>query len=387
LNPAFILDLSDTGYATAKCLANQGFDMYGVHTTKYNPIAQHSSFLKKSFVHQNTSFEKTLDILLNEASFFTEKPVLFIASDPMVEFVSRFAEKLKPHFIMPYSDKYLIHDLMSKKEMGLVASAAGLKVPNNQLVIKGNSFDDILDTTIYPAFVKPENSLEGYKDMMGIAKDRDSLKKLLSDKFVFCNRLLVSEYIPGDVTSLFETQGFLRSDNIPYTPLVVQKLRQYPDMLIGSGTFLQTINDSVLQNLSNKFLKELSFFGPVDIDFKRHAITGEYYFIEANYRLSGNVEISKAAGVNIPLQYYLQSLKNIHYPSQGDAGVQWVDDGRDWKHVVEGTISKKELFDSYTNLKAFSVFDSSDRNVFNLARSNTSHEFFSEFKEELGLDE
>ncbi|NNC66346.1 MAG: hypothetical protein HKN84_16305 [Gammaproteobacteria bacterium] len=110
--------------------------------------------------------------------------------------------------------------------------------------------------------------------------------------------LVGSEFVPGPVDAQYSVQ-LLFDRNTELTEFfVLRKLRQWPP---GSGITVEATSshefDLVEQMLP--LFERLRWRGPVEVELKRHAESGDACVIEINPRFSGTVAFPLAAGVDL----------------------------------------------------------------------------------------
>ncbi len=86
----------------------------------------------------------------------------------------------------------------------------------------------------------------------------------------------------------------------------------------GAGTTVETFREPTLELASCRLAQELDTVGTVCFEFIENARDGEYYLLECNPRLSGGVEFTRMAGVDVVanhLLYFLnEELKPLSAP-------------------------------------------------------------------------
>jgi len=374
-NKAIVLDLGLTGYGIVKCLSEKDIPIIGLHNAEWKPIANHARFVEKSVVlsdnneeiGRTVSNEETLNSLLDIGKNLDEKGVLFIASDYFVDFCSRNAEELSEYFHVPISSKYNIHEALYKDKMNEIAKKAGLNVLKCEIINRDSNLEEKLSGFPELTIVKPANSLQGYKDRMGIANTQKELYKLVDEKFKYCTDLIVMEYIPGDGTRIEEAYGLMLPNKKAFIPFTLKKIRQHPTLLVGSGTLAESTSQEDIREMTRKFVEELQMQGPLHVEYKRHPETNQPIFIEANYRIGSNITLSAAAERNIPyIHYLIATNQQISMDEKSIPGIRWLEEHRDWKLVESGQITKEQLIGEYKNVKAFSIYNSRDPEPFRI---------------------
>ncbi|MBW2964030.1 ATP-grasp domain-containing protein [Candidatus Woesearchaeota archaeon] len=375
---AVVMDLGLTGYGIAKCLGHEAVQVIGIHNAEWLPIAHVSRYVQQSKVLSNDNGradgkltvvpdEAVLQEMVSIGESLDEKAVIFTASDYFVDFCSRNADILSEYFHVPASSEHRIHEILYKFQMNKLAEAAGLSTLMSAEVSRLSGVDSIVRDFPCPAIVKPANSLQGYKDKMGIAQNNDELRRLCDAKLESCSELIIMQYVPGGVGQTVESYGMLLPDGTPYVPFVMKKIRQHPTLLVGSATLAESAWEQDIADLSRRLIEEVGLAGPVNVEFKRDLYTGIPYFIEINYRLGANVCLTEASGTNIPYMHYLSATGNpCHLPEHCIPGIRWLEEHRDWKLAESGQVTPGQLRAEYKGIKALAVYDPSDPEPFRL---------------------
>jgi predicted ATP-grasp superfamily ATP-dependent carboligase len=369
---AVILDMGLTGYGIAKCLGHNGVPIWGVHNALWPPLADRSRYLERSFTLSSygskpahiASDEEVVARLVEVGEEIGHRAVVYPASDYFVDLCSRHSSDLERHFHIPRSGKHDLHDIMYKGRMAEVAKESGLHVPESVAVTRGDSVRSILNGFPLPAIVKPGNSLQGYKEFMGIEHTHDALYRRVMDTLDSCQDIIVSQYIVGPGHNMREVLGF-RSSRWGFIGLAIQKLRQHPYLALGSGTLEQAVDEQDIIRMTGSFADNIELNGVFHVEYKREEGTQRPYFIEANFRSNSGVCLSEGAGMNIPCLHYLDMTSGLDSrPREAAVGSRWVEEHRDWKLVESGQVTIDQLIGAYKDIKACSVFDSEDPEPF-----------------------
>ena len=147
------------------------------------------------------------------------------------------------------------------------------------------------------AVIKPRRD---YGAGQGLVFLRDS--ELLEENWLSLSEqfgpLIGSEFVPGPVDAQYSVQLLFDRNSELTEFFVLRKLRQWPS---GSGITVEATSshdiDLVEQMLP--LFERLRWRGPVEVELKRHAESGEACVLEINPRFSGTVAFPLAAGVDL----------------------------------------------------------------------------------------
>lgn len=143
-----------------------------------------------------------------------------------------------------------------------------------------------------PVFVKPCVG-RGSSNTIVVNTDAElrNAKRMYSEKHDISKDIIATEYLSGDeytVDALFDFSGKL--------VVAVPRIRMQTES--GISVKGRTIKDEKLEEYIKRISKKLTFFGPVNIQFKKDAY-GEFKLVEINPRFSGGLEITELSGVDL----------------------------------------------------------------------------------------
>lgn len=114
---------------------------------------------------------------------------------------------------------------------------------------------------------------------------------------------VVQEFVPG---SGYGLTALMRHGE-PVATFMHRRLAEH-DIQQGVGlahgaTAAESVHEPQLLDAGLTLLRALGWDGMAMVEFKRHARTGQFYFIEINPRFVGSLELAIAAGVDFPWMY------------------------------------------------------------------------------------
>ena len=159
-----------------------------------------------------------------------------------------------------------------------------------------NTIDDIPENVNYPLLIKPRSSCGSIG--LHVAYSRIELDRYI--KQVHSDRLgdvLVQEYIP-QYGRQYNAHFVLDNEQNVKAAVLTEKCRWYP-IDGGAGTLCRTVHNKKILNDCEKLLKSIGWVGYCDLDLMEDPRDGSIRIIEINARISANVKICMAAGVNV----------------------------------------------------------------------------------------
>lgn len=173
------------------------------------------------------------------------------------------------------------------------------------------------------------------------------------------DEILVQEIIPGDGQTQYSYCAFFRNGRAEST-LVAKRLRQHPHEFGRAATYVETVEMPEVDELSLRFLKDINYYGLVELEFKRDPRDDRYKLLDVNARTWGFHTLGAAAGVDFPYLLYADQLGESTIKSPARAGVGWLRLITDMPTVasglLNGNVKLAAYFQSLKRTKIESVF-------------------------------
>src|SRR6266850_1958960 len=106
--------------------------------------------------------------------------------------------------------------------------------------------------------------------------------------------------------------------------MVVRRTRQHPPEFGRASTFVETIELPQLEELSERFLRAINYYGLVELEYKLDPRDGQYRLLDVNGRTWGYHTLGPGAGVDFPYLLFADQVGESLPPCRGRAGVSWV---------------------------------------------------------------
>jgi D-aspartate ligase len=220
-------------------------------------------------------------------------------TDDASDFLAGERERL-PESIRTFESLDGVHlALMSKPESHALAERAGVRWPRSFDVTTTAELDEVAATIDYPCIAKPALS---HRWRMVFGEDRVLLANSAEELVPHCLRaleheleLVVSEYVPGPDGAVEEAILVRAPDGSYPVEFGCHKLRQHPAGF-GAASLCETAPIPETIALAKRLLDAVGFVGVAGVETKRHAETGERYFLDANVRLPTQWGLGDAAG-------------------------------------------------------------------------------------------
>jgi predicted ATP-grasp superfamily ATP-dependent carboligase len=225
--------------------------------------------------------------------------IVIPGTDDSSDFLARERDTL-PASIRTFEGSDGVHlALMSKPESHAIAERAGVRWPRSFDVTTVAELEQVAAATSYPCIAKPALS---HRWRMVFGEERvllaPSAEELVEHGLRALDReldLVVSEYVPGPDSAVEEAILVRAADGSYPVEFGCHKLRQHPPGF-GAASLCETAPIPETMAIAKQLLDAAGFVGVVGVETKRHAETGERFFLDANVRLPTQWGLGDAAG-------------------------------------------------------------------------------------------
>jgi predicted ATP-grasp superfamily ATP-dependent carboligase len=309
---AVVLSLSATGLSVARSLGSRGVEVYGVDSNRWE-IGHFSKYVQFSSTisfKQNT--EQYIKNLIEYAKSKTTRPVLFVAADDEIQVISEYSELLKEHFIMPQSyTKEFTGRLLNKINLYAECKNIGVDIPVTFFPKNRMDLESISKKVPYPAIIKPDFRHEWQKRLKGKKViEVGSAAELLKNYDHYCRgaeEVVVQEIIPGKEENIAIFGGYFNRDSEPLSVFTATKTRQYPPMF-GSGSLCESHWYPEIAEMSIDLVQKMKYHGICGTEYKWDPRDSRWKFMEINFRPTLWFAITRASGVDIVYDAYLDLI-------------------------------------------------------------------------------
>jgi len=222
------------------------------------------------------------------------------ATDRGSELLLRARERL-PENLLSFEHQGSAHmALMDKEAADGIARRAAVNVPWTACADSVQELERILDAAPWPCVVKPIFSHE-WRARYGearafLAQDAGAAACLMRQPLREGLGMMLSQYIPGEDSDVEEAIVVRLADGSYPVSFGCRKLRQYPPGF-GVTSLGEACPLPETMSLARHVLDQAGFVGVAGVETKRHAETGERWFLEVNVRLPGQWGLGDTCGV------------------------------------------------------------------------------------------
>ena len=221
--------------------------------------------------------------------------------DVASEFLARRRDDL-PEDVRAFEQRDDAHlPLMRKDEADTIARRAGVRVPWTRTITSDAELDAAAAEAPYPAILKPVLS-HAWRGVFGdhrvfLVADRDEARREWERARDAGFDMVLSEYVPGGDDCVEEAIVVRAEDGSYPVHFGCRKIRQYP-VGFGAASLCEAAELPETTELARALLDEAAFVGVCGVETKRHAVTGERYFLETNVRIPTQWGLGDAAGLD-----------------------------------------------------------------------------------------
>jgi D-aspartate ligase len=363
---ALVIGGDHPGLGVARSLGRRGIPVYILEDQ--HSISLFSRYPSRVIRVQDLRDErKTVDTVLEVGRRYgLQNWVLFPTRDETVAAFSRYRAELAEFFRVTTPDWETVKWAWDKKNTHELAKKLQIPTPETW---NPRSLEEL--EPLYcrlPLAIKPavkENFFYATGAKAWRANTVDELQNLFSkaSRQIKPEEIMVQEIIPGDGKQQFSYCAFFREGQV-HSSLVARRGRQHPREFGRAATYVESIELPVIEELSERFLKAIDYYGLVEIEFKHDLRDGKYKLLDVNARTWGFHSIGAAAGVDFPYLLYADQLGQSVEPCRGRAGVGWLrllaDMPTALAEILHGQLGVGSYFKTIQRTRVESVFSHED---------------------------
>ena len=363
---ALVVGGDHPGLAIARSLGRRGIPVY-IIDDQYC-ISSFSKYASKVVrVESILDERKTVAAALEVGRRYNLRDwVLIPTRDENVAAFSRYREELARFFRVTTGDWSSVEWAWDKKKTYELAEKLDIPCPKT---FNPRSIDEV--PALFPRLplaIKPavkENFFYATGAKAWRADTPEELMSLYAKAVaqIKPEEILIQEIVPGDGTTQYSYCAFVQN-GVPTSVLTARRVRQHPREFGRAATYVETIDAPEIEALSERFLRAIQYHGVVEIEYKRHAKTGEYKLLDVNARPWGFHAIGSAAGVDFPYMIYADQMGMAVEPVRAKAGVGWLrmvsDIPTALSDLLHGSLSFTTYIQSLRATRVESVFSAGD---------------------------
>ncbi len=214
------------------------------------------------------------------------RPVLLTFSDRSSVFIERHADALAEQFVFPRAPHPVIHRLVNKWEMHLLAQERGIPTPATIGVRSPEDAERFHELGGFPIVLKSADPFLAHAPASGILASEAELREVVQAETAFGQlNFILQEYIPGDAESVWMCNGYF-GDETDHTVIYTgKKLRQVTST--GRASLAVCLPNETVATQTREFMRGVGYRGCVGIGWRFDSRDGLYKVLDVNARVSG----------------------------------------------------------------------------------------------------
>jgi predicted ATP-grasp superfamily ATP-dependent carboligase len=327
-------------------------------------ISSCSRYVQRVIRADNLRGEReTIDAILDAGRRFgLQDWVIFPTRDETVAALSKYRCELETFFRVPVPEWDTVKWAWNKKNTYEIAERLGIPCPRTFTVTKAEQLGDL--SSHLPLAIKPaikENFFYRTGAKAWRANTISELHRLFTRarKEIEADEILLQEIIPGKGDTQYSFCAFVKNGHA-HSTLVARRERQHPAEFGRAATYVETIEEPEVEELSHRFLKSIDYYGVVEIEFKRDHRDGKFKLLDVNARIWGFHGLGAAAGVDFPYLLFSDQVGMSTARCRSRSGLGWLrlitDVPTSISSIVKGELSLRAWISSVRRTKIESVF-------------------------------
>jgi D-aspartate ligase len=346
---ALVVGGDHPGLAIVRSLGRRGIPVYVLDDQ--HSVSVYSRYVTRVVhVPDLRNPQKTVDAVLETGHHYgLQNWVLFPTRDETVMAFSLFRDRLAEFFRVTTPEWESIRQAWDKTNTYKLAEQLGIPAPKTWSV---QSKDELpFFYSKLPLAIKPAVK-ENFFYATGAKAWRVETREQLHERFdaaarsIKLSEIMIQEIIPGEGDRQLSYCVFFR-DGRAHSSLTAKRLRQHPREFGRAASYVETVDLPEIEELSQRFLRAINFYGLAEVEFKQDPRDGQYKLLDVNARAWGFHGLGQAVGVDFPYLMYADQLGYDVKPCRGRAGVGWMRLLTDTPVALVEMLSGRLTLDSY----------------------------------------
>jgi D-aspartate ligase len=253
--------------------------------------------------------------------------VLYPTREELVAAISRHRDELSEVFRVPTPAWDCVKWAWDKRNTYQLARQLDIPIPVTHYPESIEQLAEI-DHCSGPFALKPaikEHFFYASKAKAWRANNHAELRKLYAKASALAGdgEIMVQELIPGGGTQQFSYCAFFR-DGEALGKMVVRRRRQHPLEFGRASTYVETVDEPMIEEFSERFLRAIDYYGLVEVEYKLDPRDGQYKLLDVNARTWGYHSLGARAGVDFSYMLYADQIGEEVSASKGIPGMAWM---------------------------------------------------------------
>jgi D-aspartate ligase len=292
--------------------------------------------------------------------------VLFPTRDETVAAISRHRDVLGETYRVPTPEWSRIQWAWDKRNTYRLAEKTGVPHPRTVRVEAERDLESV--DLSFPVVIKPavkEHFLYATKAKAWRADNRSELRALYRRACAVApsEEIMLQELIPGDGRYQFAYCAFFKGGEA-IGSMTVRRRRQHPPEFGRASTYVETVEEPVLERQAKRVLREIDYYGLVELEHKLDERDGQFKLLDFNARTWGYHTLGPAAGVDFPWLQFVDAVDGDAPRCRARPGMSWIrlvtDVPTALLEIGQGRLSPKAYLQSLVRADTEAVFNLRD---------------------------
>lgn len=324
---ALVMNTHITGLAVTRSLGRAGVPVLGLDDER-GGLGQHSRHLAGLGLVPGPTVDggaALADHLEALGPSFAEPPVLMPTNDDWVLALARHRERLEPHYRYPFAAYDVVQRALSKTDLYRACQALGVEIPQTWYLDEGRSPEQVATEVDYPCVLKPDDSRGFYgafRAKVFVVDTPAAFVERCAAAAAYGLTLVAQRWIGTEPGGFWSVASYLSPGGAPRGVFTGRKLEQWPPDF-GTSCLADARWDPQIADAGVRVLQALGYHGISEIEFVRDAATGRLLLLDVNTRAWKWVGLPVAAGVDLPLLAYRDTVGDGFDSGPQRDGARW----------------------------------------------------------------
>jgi D-aspartate ligase len=293
--------------------------------------------------------------------------ILYPTREELVAAFSRNRTMLSEWFRVPTPEWESVRWAWDKRNTYRLAKELSIPTPVTHYPEDAGQLAE-LDSCTPPFVIKPaikEHFIYSTKAKAWCANSHSELKKLFykASELAGPGEIMIQELIPGGGAQQFAYCAFFREGEA-LGKMVAQRWRQHPLQFGRASTYVETVDLPILEDLSERFLRKINYYGLVELEYKFDRRDRQYKLLDVNARTWGYHSLGSRAGVDFSHMLYADQVGLPVPKCKGKPGIGWMRTTTDLPAAFMAFLAQdlelKDYFRTVKNCNVEAVFSHKD---------------------------
>jgi D-aspartate ligase len=252
------------------------------------------------------------------------RAILLTTADWVAIFIERNSHLLQEQFAFPQPVRPVIHTLLNKWEMHLLAKEHRIPTPNTACPASRVDIEEFLETSSFPIVMKPADPYLRTASSKKIISSRQELMDEVDREAARAPlNFVLQEFIPGDADTVWMCNGYFGLQPEHTVTFTGKKLRQVSST--GIASLAICLPNETVATQTRRLMEGVGFRGCLGIGFRYDSRDGLYKLLDVNARVSGVFRLFAGTNEMDVVRVCYLDLTGQHVPATAlQPGRKWM---------------------------------------------------------------